>query len=43
MSDYDDGVLHRKIMNTTYGEVNGLFAAGRAPFLIDGDWKTETS
>lgn len=37
---YDDGVLHRKIMNTTYGEVNGLFAAGRAPFLIDGDWKT---
>ncbi|NLM39800.1 MAG: extracellular solute-binding protein [Firmicutes bacterium] len=37
---YDDGVLHRKIMNTTYGEVNGLFASGRAPFLIDGDWKT---
>lgn len=36
---YEDGVLHRKIMNTTYGEVNGLFAAGRAPFLIDGDWK----
>jgi raffinose/stachyose/melibiose transport system substrate-binding protein len=37
---YDDGVLNRRIMNTTYGEVNGLFAAGRAPFLIDGDWKT---
>lgn len=36
---YEDGVLHRKIMNTTYGEVNGLFAAGRAPFMIDGDWK----
>lgn len=36
---YEDGVLNRKIMNTTYGEVNGLFAAGRAPFLIDGDWK----
>lgn len=37
---YDDGILNRRIMNTTYGEVNGLFAAGRAPFLIDGDWKT---
>jgi len=37
---YDDGVLSRKIMNITYGEVNGLFAAGMAPFLIDGDWKT---
>lgn len=36
---YEDGVLHRKVMNTTYGEVNGLFAAGRAPFFIDGDWK----
>lgn len=36
---YEDGVLHRKIMNTTYGEVNALFAAGRAPFMIDGDWK----
>ncbi|NMA60773.1 MAG: extracellular solute-binding protein [Firmicutes bacterium] len=36
---FADGVLHRKIMNTTYGEVNGLFAAGRAPFMIDGDWK----
>ena len=37
---YEDGVLHRKIMNTSYAEVNGLFATGRAPFLIDGDWKT---
>lgn len=36
---YEDGVLHRRIMNTTYADVNGLFAAGRAPFLIDGDWK----
>lgn len=26
-------------MNTTYGEVNGLFASGKAPFMIDGDWK----
>lgn len=37
---YDDGVLSRRIMNTTYNEVNGLFASGKAPFLIDGDWKT---
>ena len=36
---YEDGVLHRRIMNTTYGEVNGLFASGKAPFMIDGDWK----
>jgi raffinose/stachyose/melibiose transport system substrate-binding protein len=36
---YEDGVLHRKIMNTNYAEVNGLFATGRAPFMIDGDWK----
>lgn len=36
---YEDGVLHRKIMNTNYVEVNGLFATGRAPFMIDGDWK----
>lgn len=36
---YEDGVLHRKIMQTSYAEVNGLFATGRAPFLVDGDWK----
>ena len=28
---YDDGVLSRRIMNTTYNEVNGLFASGKAP------------
>ncbi len=37
---YKDGVLDRKIMNINYAEVNGLFASGRAPFMIDGDWKT---
>lgn len=37
---YKDGVLDRKIMNINYSEVNGLFASGRAPFMIDGDWKT---
>ena len=36
---YEDGVLNRKIMQTSYAEVNGLFATGRAPFLVDGDWK----
>lgn len=36
---YEDGVLHRKIMNIDYAEVNGLFASGRAPFMVDGDWK----
>lgn len=25
---------------TPYGEAAALFAAGRAPFLIDGDWRT---
>ncbi|NLJ79990.1 MAG: extracellular solute-binding protein [Firmicutes bacterium] len=35
---YADGVLSPKIMNTGYGEVKSLFAAGHAPFLIDGDW-----
>lgn len=37
---YKDGVLDRKIMNINYSEINGLFAAGRAPFMVDGDWKT---
>lgn len=36
---FEDGVLHRRVMNTSYAEVNGLFATGRAPFMIDGDWK----
>lgn len=36
---YKDGVLSPKIMSIGYGEVVNLFAAGRAPFLIDGDWR----
>lgn len=36
---FDDGILHPRIVQTAYGEVNGLFAQGRAPFMIDGDWK----
>lgn len=37
---YKDGVLNAKIMSTGYGEVVNLFASGRAPFLIDGDWRS---
>lgn len=36
---FDDGVLSPTIIQTSYGEVNALFAAGRSPFLIDGIWK----
>lgn len=37
---YDDGVLNVTNLLTPYGEVDSLFATGRAPFMIDGDWKT---
>ena len=36
---FDDGVLSPTIIQTAYGEVNALFAAGRSPFMIDGIWK----
>ncbi|BAS26268.1 ABC transporter substrate-binding protein [Limnochorda pilosa] len=36
---FEDGVLSRRIFQTGYNEVNPLFAQGKAPFLIDGDWK----
>lgn len=36
---YDDGVLNANSLQVSYGEVAGLFAAERAPFYIDGDWK----
>ncbi len=36
---FDDRVLSPTIIQTGYGEVNALFAAGRSPFLIDGIWK----
>ena len=36
---YTDGVLSAKSLQTPYNEVNGLFASGKAPFMIDGDWK----
>lgn len=34
-----DGVINRNAMQTAYGEAPALFAAGRAPFMIDGDWR----
>lgn len=36
---YTDGVLSAKSLQTPYNEVNGLFASGKAVFMIDGDWK----
>lgn len=36
---FTDGVLSTRSLQTSYGEVNGLFATGHAPFMIDGDWK----
>ena len=37
---FTDGVLSRRIFQISYNEVNGLFASGQAPFMVDGDWKT---
>lgn len=36
---YKDDVLSRKTIQLSYGEVPGLFASGKAAFLIDGDWR----
>jgi raffinose/stachyose/melibiose transport system substrate-binding protein len=36
---YDDGVLSRDTIQISYGEAPALFAAGKAAFLIDGDWR----
>lgn len=35
---YDTGVLSRASLNSPYGNCRGEFAAGKAAFLIDGDW-----
>lgn len=37
---FDDGVLNVTSLLTPYGEAASLFATERAPFLIDGDWRT---
>ncbi len=36
---YRDGVISRDTIQLSYGEVPGLFAAGKAAILIDGDWR----
>ena len=38
-SMYSDGILSKKNLQTSYNDVNGLFATGKGAFLIDGDWK----
>ncbi|MFQ3547960.1 MAG: extracellular solute-binding protein, partial [Termitinemataceae bacterium] len=37
---FKSGVISQKALQTPYGEVPALFAAGKAPFLIDGDWRS---
>lgn len=36
---YKDGVLDKKNLQTAYNDVNGLWASGKSPFMVDGDWK----
>lgn len=36
---YKDGVLSRDTVQLGYGEGPGVFAAGKAAFYIDGDWR----
>ncbi len=36
---YKDGVISRDSIQTPYGDVPGIFASGKAAFLIDGDWR----
>ncbi|MDR1388620.1 MAG: extracellular solute-binding protein [Treponema sp.] len=36
---YDDGVISRDSLSTSYPDVTVQFADGRAPYFIDGDWR----
>ncbi|HOI23427.1 MAG: extracellular solute-binding protein [Spirochaetia bacterium] len=36
---YKDGILGRDTIQISYGEAPALFAAGKAAFFIDGDWR----
>lgn len=36
---YKDGVIGRDTIQISYGEAPALFAAGKAAFFIDGDWR----
>jgi len=37
---FKDGVIDKKDISIDYGEGPGLFAAGKAPYYIDGEWRT---
>jgi raffinose/stachyose/melibiose transport system substrate-binding protein len=36
---YDDGVISKTTLSTSYGDVPGLFASKKGAYLIDGDWR----
>ncbi|AEE15873.1 ABC transporter substrate-binding protein [Treponema brennaborense] len=36
---YDDNVLNKSTLATSYGDVVGLFASGKGAYMIDGDWR----
>ncbi len=36
---YDDGVLSKNTLATSYGDVVGQFATGKGAYYIDGDWR----
>ena len=36
---YDDGVVSKATLATSYGDVVGQFAAKKGAYLIDGDWR----
>ena len=36
---YDDGIINISNIQQSYGEGPALFAAGKAAFIIDGDWR----
>lgn len=36
---YKDGVISRDTIQISYGEAPAIFAAGKAAFFIDGDWR----
>lgn len=37
---YNDGVLAKSTLATSYGDVVGLFATGKGAYMIDGDWRS---
>ncbi|MDR0908487.1 MAG: extracellular solute-binding protein [Spirochaetaceae bacterium] len=35
---YDDGVIAKDSLNSTYGTARQMFATGQSAYMIDGDW-----